>query len=532
MPPAPSERRLARLAVLVAILAILGSVKVWFTPGTGPFGVDGAFYVNVARNVQEGVGLKTSISMYHYGQLDLPTPSPLIYPVWPLLLGYTARLVGLFQAVDLLPKVFYFVVLLLLYALTNRIAARLRCSWNPGGMVTPGHLLVLLWGTNSLFFSAGTYPYTDAPGLAVLFATLLLLDLPRDASWRVLLLRGALVGVAAGIGILTRTQLVILAIAIAVTLVWLVICERRVLPVAIAFAAVYACFAAFWYFRIYQMPSVRHVELTPFVMWSEPLDRGQWLRDRVQGLVVSLTPFSPYSYFRSLRLAFVLPLIAAAVAIVRWLRARRYCISSELLLPATTIVAGLGFFFVLVLYHHHPDFFIPWLFGFRHAMPVVLLIVVAVPFLLRMRREVRWLVVAVVLVTAAEGSSKIIEFVTTPLPRGPSPAERQAIAWMESQKPRPTVLTTRSQYLAVYSHANFHWTECRTPRAQTRAMLEQLPIDYVFVFAPDRDCEFLRGLGDLLVERAAFGEGFARVYLLGRRPAAAGSVRSAGARGH
>ena len=133
----------ARLTLLAAILALVGSVKVWFGPGTGPFGVDGAYYVNVARNVQEGVGLKTSISMYHYGQLELPARSPQIYPVWPLLLGYTARLIGLFKAVDLLPKLFFFIDLILLYVLTNRIAARFGTERTLGEIVTPGHLLVL-----------------------------------------------------------------------------------------------------------------------------------------------------------------------------------------------------------------------------------------------------------------------------------------------------------------------------------------------------------------------------------------------------
>lgn len=522
MPAALSQQRIARLALLVSIFAILGSVKVWFGPGTGPFGVDGAFYVNVARNVQEGIGLKTSISMYHFGQLELPARSPQIYPVWPLLLGYTARLIGLYEAVDLLPKLFYFIDLLLLYVLTNRVAARLNSDKSLGEIITPGHLLVLLWGTNGIFFSATTYPYTDAPGLAVLFATLIAIDVMRSH------LTPALVGLLAGIALLTRTQLVILGIAIVLALVWLAVCDRRAAPMAAAFLVTYAACAAFWYFVIYRVDLGPQVSVSTFRMWTEPVGWGQWLRDRVEGLVVSVSPLSPHSYFYSLRPAFVLPLIAAVVAIGRWWRARRFCFARESLLPAVMVIAGLGFFFSLNLYHHHPDFFIPWLFGFRHAIPVMILIVLAVPYLLRFGRAMRVIVLLVIAVTVLDGAYSIVQFVTTPIPRGPTVAEQQAVAWIDAHKPAPTVLTTRSQYLAVYSHANFHWTLCTTPRDTTRNMLEKLPIDFVVVFAPDRQCEFLRGLGDLLVERAAFGEGLGRVHVLGRKrpftaPARAGT---------
>ncbi|HVR38382.1 MAG TPA: hypothetical protein VMU84_04750, partial [Thermoanaerobaculia bacterium] len=75
----------------------------------------------------------------------------------------------------------------------------------------------------------------------------------------------------------------------------------------------------------------------------------------------------------------------------------------------------------------------------------------------------------------------------------------------------------KAQHLSVVTHANVYWTECKTPRATTRLMLEKLPVDYVIVYDFERRCEFVRGLGGLLVERAAFGEGADRIHVVGRR---------------
>ncbi|HVR41673.1 MAG TPA: hypothetical protein VMU84_21430, partial [Thermoanaerobaculia bacterium] len=129
---AVDNRSAMRMLVLALILAALFGMKLAYLPGTGPYSLDGSFYVNAARNVEEGVGLKTNVSMYHRGNLVLPTRSRLIYPLWPLLLGYTGRAIGLVRAINVLTPLFYLIDLILLYVVVRRLQERM---WGPANEI-------------------------------------------------------------------------------------------------------------------------------------------------------------------------------------------------------------------------------------------------------------------------------------------------------------------------------------------------------------------------------------------------------------
>jgi len=507
------NRAAVRVLLLTAILSILAGFKLAYLPGTGPFGVDGGFYVNVARNVEEGLGVKTSISLYHFGHLELPTRSRVIYPLWPLLLGYTARVIGLFRAVNYLPPFLYLCDLLLLYALTNRLAARMwpQLQWT----VTPGHLLVVLMGVNANFFNATTFPYTE--GLAFFCALAALLALDTAALHRPVLY-GALSAIFAGLGILTRTQLVILGIAIVMTILWTSACNRR-FALAAAFAAVYAVMIAYWYFAVYNVVSTPTIHLPLYDVWSRPPGLAAFVLERWQGIAASVAPFSPYSYFASFGPAFLLPLGALPIAIVRWWRRRPrvFCIPMEASLPAACTLVGLGTYAALNLYHHHPGFFIPWLFGFRHSLPMMFGVAVATVYLLGVHRVTRIAALICIGVTILLSLVALIGQITIPLPVSPTPAERQMFAWLDAQHPRPMVMTVMAQHVAVYTHAGIQWTDCSTPPETTRLMLAKLPIEYVIVYPRDRDCAFLNGLENQLEIRRTFGAPPATIYVLGPR---------------
>ena len=512
-----SERSAARLVLLAAMLVVLGSIKLSHSLGTGPFGPDGSFYVNVARNVQEGIGLKTSISMYHTGELELPVHSTLIYPLWPLLLGYTARAIGLFPAVAVLPKVFYFVDLLLFYWFGNRLAARMNRGALTERVFTPGHLLVLLLGLNGFFFGVTVQPYTDGLAIALMLGALIVLDRGAVREGAPSIAYAAAAGVLAGLAQLARTQSIILIIGIFMALVWLVVSNRRLLGFAIAFAITCGALLAVWYFGFYTMPPGTRARIDYDRMWAQPQNTAEWLRHRLEGLVVAVNPFDRYSYFRSLGLAIVLPLIAAPLALRQWLRAKPLRLPPTAMLPLATTLSGIGFFFVLNLFHHRPGFFQPWIFSHRHALPVMLLIAAAAVYLLGLGRKLRIATIGIIAITAALGLSSILAFVTQPRPSSPTPAESALAVWVDEQLRTPVILTARSHHLSVYTRANLHWTLCETPPEKTREMLAKLPIDYVVVYAHEQRCRFVSGLGDVLVERARFGEGPGALHLLARR---------------
>src|SRR5512146_3285628 len=95
---AEGSSRTGRAIVFAAIFLSAMALKWPARPGDGPYGVDGSNYFQMARHVAEGDGLVTSLSLYHVGYKQLPTRSFMTYPVWPLLLGYTGRIVGMTAA--------------------------------------------------------------------------------------------------------------------------------------------------------------------------------------------------------------------------------------------------------------------------------------------------------------------------------------------------------------------------------------------------------------------------------------------------
>ncbi len=511
-------RRAAGIVILALIVSVLAGAKLSHLPHTGPFGLDGSFYVNAARNVYEGVGLKTNVSMYHLGQSELPTRSRIIYPLWPLLMGSVAHVTGFFEAVNFLPPLFYVLDLLLLYWIAVRLQERL---WGPPSSPTSapfhaGHLVVLLFGLNLQFFATTTYPYTEGPAFFLGFCALLLID--RAAAARPALY-GALAGLAAGLGLLTRTQLVIFGIAILLAVIWGAVSDRRFVPAAIGYLAVYAAIGAYWYFFVYHVKESPRVTLPAWRMWEESPSTAEWLLTRWRGIVVSLSPLNRHSYFAAFGPVFFVPLIAGIVAVVGWVRAgaRKWLLPPRYVLPAAAVLYGLGTYASLNLFHLDPDAYgVPWLFWYRHGLPMIVPVAAGVAYLWGLATMARWGTVALSAVSMVIGLIAIVGRITAPPLPAPTAAEAELGAFLDRQRDRPTIVTAKAQHLSVYTHANIHWTECKTPAQTTRIMLEKLPIDYVIVYAEERQCAFIQRLGDQLVERAAFGQGRDRIHVLGR----------------
>lgn len=515
-PAVLDDRRAKRLLLLAVIVSCLFGLKLSFLPGTGPYGLDGSFYVNAARNVQEGVGLKTNVSMYHYGQTDLPTRSALIYPLWPLLMGLVARLVGLVKSASYLPPLLFVLDLLLLYSLVSRLATRLGSATE--GVFTPGHLLVLLLGCNYQFYGPTTFPYTEGLGFFFAFGALLLLD---RAATQDSALFGVLAGVAAGLALLTRTQMVIVGLAMLIVVIWRAVSDRRFLIVAAAYAVVFAFSVVLLNVFVLNVEGSPRVSLPTFRMWLEPSSAADWWRERLQGLVVSLSPFDSNSFFAAFQTSLLIPILGSVLAVRRWFGIHRWSfrVGANRALPAASVLIAVGTFVSLNLFHQDPEFLMPWLFGYRHGLPMILGIAVATAFLWGLGRMGRIVTIACATIAILLGLVSILGFVTAPPKPSPTPSEAALANWLDRQPVRPVILTARSQHLSVYTHANIHWTECRTPAKTTRIMLEKLPIDSVIVYATERQCAFVDGLGDLLAERAAFGEGPDRIHVLGRRQA-------------
>jgi hypothetical protein len=228
-----------------------------------------------------------------------------------------------------------------------------------------------------------------------------------------------------------------------------------------------------------------------------------YIADRLSGLLVMFNPFSPLSFVGSFGWAALLVPIAIVYVIVR----RRW---SGGILAAATAVSGALMSGILLEAHNR--FFLEWLFGYRHGLPFILLLVAALAQL--NGRHAR--MIAIVLVTASVfvNIPRVVAFATAPVEPWPSPAERQMAQWLETNDPHAIVLTTNAQVLSVASRANFRWAACQQSSDDVIRVLRLVRTDYVAVYEPEQNCPFTKGLGRAVIPLVSFGAAPNRIMLL------------------
>jgi hypothetical protein len=487
----------SRFLIALAIIALLFTLQSLRQVGNGPWGVDGSYYMQVARHVAGGDGLLTSVCVYDQGLRTLPSPTN-IYPLWPLVLGTAARVMPLEAAATFLPRLFFILDLVLLFILALRIGAN-------------GYLAILLLGLNPSFFSSTCYPYTEGLALFCTFAALIVFSIASECGTS---LYYALTGALAGLAFLTRSQMLFLAIGIGTVMlagVW----KRRIRWIAVAaYCAGFAVTVLPWI--IYLSTFVRPLTISAIVgMYSNtpglpPYDQhvitngtAAYILDRLSGALVMFNPFSPFSFVESFGWAALLVPVALVYAIVR----RRWSggITAAATCAAGALMSG-------ILLEAHNRFFLEWLFGYRHGLPFILLIVVALAQL--DGRYARGLAIALVAVSLIVNIPRTLAFATASADPWPSPAEKGMAQWLEANDPGAIVLTTNAQVLSVASRANFRWAACQQSSDDVRRVLKLVHTDYVAVYEQEQGCPFTKGLGRAASPFLTFGAAPNRIMLL------------------
>jgi len=504
---ANSSRR--RLLFLVCLLLVLAGLKATYNPGIGRNSLDGDFYYQIARNVAEGNGLKTNLSLYHQGLKSFPRESN-IAPLWPLTLGHSGKLLGLDTATKLVPELLYLLDLVLLYLLACALAQRLGGDpllVRSGGTVDFGHLAVLGFGLNPIFFEFTSLPYTEALAFFFFLAALLALDRARNGSlpW------AAFSGGLAAAAFMTRAQMIGILVAVPLTLALM---SKRQRPLLLStgvavLAAVVVLLPWVLFLLTFVEPFNPRVmislgiyretpELPPFNQTVAIHGFGDRIRTVLMGLTTAFDPRNGNSYLASFSWAAWLVPIALIQLVVQPARLKKglqRVFDAQYSLPVATFLAAAAM--LAPLHNRRAIYFKEWLFGFRHGLPMMLLILIA--FILLWQYNGRILrITALCLFSAGVlfSAVRVQQIHARPVPSGLLGPEAELVEWLAQQPEPPVVITSNAQTLAAFSEAGFHWTSCQASPESTKMLLSLAGADYVLLYPREERCSFLEGLQD------------------------------------
>lgn len=513
-----------RFAVPSLLLLVFLAQKLAFDPDpVGRNRQDAVFYYQVAEHVAAGEGLRTSVSLYNMGLRHLPAPTN-IYPLWPLLLGWSGRWLGLERAAWLVPEILFFVDLVLLWALANRVGRALggevllRLRARP--VLDVGSAVATLFGANAVFFAYTSTPWTEGLAFALLFGSLLAL---APAVTGPPLRWAALAGALAGLAYLTRSQFLATPVALALALAWVGLGAPRYGRAALAALAAAVLVTLPW--LAYLAASLDHVtprmlidftayretpELAPFGGFVEAAGVGGRLADAARGLAHAFHPTAPETYLESFGVAAWLAPLAVGVAAWRRRGAGGWIPTPGALVPLATVLLALA---ALAPAHAlHGRYPYEWFFHWRHGLPLILVIAAAAAYLGGRGVAGRAVVLALLagsLLFPRQTAQRFAMRKTMPFA-----AERELILWLDSRPAPPVLLSTRVRELVLWSRATGHWTRCYLGPEQTRQQLRHLPIDYLVVYEREWNCPFVEGLAGELELVRRFGKGERRIDVL------------------
>ncbi|MCK9459318.1 MAG: hypothetical protein M0R80_06730 [Proteobacteria bacterium] len=502
----PAERRwrYLTLAVIVCVFAVL---KLNFNPGLGRPCLDGDYYFQIARNVAEGNGLATNLSLYNQGIKNFPHKIN-HSPVWPLTMGYLGKVFDLERVAVVLPEIIYLLDLVLLYFLVARLMRRAGTDKNRilfvvnGRFVDVGHIIVALFGANCVFFEFTSLPYTEAMAFMFIFAAAIVAD---EAAARRSLKVAALAGVLAGLGFLTRTQN--LGPMLALPLVFAVagFRQRKFFAMACAAAAASALVLVPWVAWVASWADVagwqtfaglgamREVpELTAFRHTVAAANLEQRVGQIQDGLSIAFSMKDNNSYFYSFGWVIYSVPLGLLAALSDWSEVKRIfrrAFSPEGCLLLFLVLSTIAM--LIPLHIEKRQFFKAWLFGWRHGLPFVLFVAIATSYLLVGQQKLGRAVAVLLLVGSfMHNYDTIGRLFDKKYVSGLSGPEVPLVKWLDSQDPKPTVITTHSQILSAFSRSYFHWIDCKVSAAHTIALLEKGNADYVLVYPKLAGCKY------------------------------------------
>lgn len=510
-----SPRWLLPLLVGAALAAAFLELRAHYRPPLGD-GLDGAYYFQIARQVAQGMGLRTTYSVFHLALWPLPQPAT-SYPLLPLAIGYLAHWVPLREAAVWLPGVAYVSSIVLCF---GWLLWSTRRSWpqaSDWSQLAFSSALAAYFGLIPVYVWTSARPYTEPLANLLLIACLWSFGWCSTARFPRRMLRRAAfagVGLLAGLCYLTRFQLVVVVIAQVIArasardrralkdTLWLALgaapcflwqASRQLsLPNAEAYALL-----DFAMYR--QQPSVPH-----FVYDLQFDNRFDWFVDKLAGLRLSFNPDADESYFVQLSyctwlVPFGLLLFGLRQALRVRARGLRGVLSRlELRRPryaALLASAWVGLLAVAPLHTVHSLHWRTWSFGWRHGMPLFYLIVPIAVWLVAFRQRVATLCVcfllALSLVVCGRKTAEVLE---RRIPTRVLDGYAEVASYLSSVAPTAGTLGIEHQALGVFSAEPLYWLACWSPPEFAGTLVRELPIDRVLVRGEELRCPSLNAI--------------------------------------
>jgi hypothetical protein len=492
-------------------------LKLSYNPPLGD-GLDGPYYLQIARHVAQGEGLVTTFSTFHMGLDPLPQPAT-TYPLLPLLIGSVARFVPLEQASVLVTEGTYVLSIGLCFGFVltaARRSLRHRSRWLAFGAACAASLLL---GFDPVYHWATSRPYTEGPAYALLIATLWGYGALRTARWkserRRLVAWGGL-GIAAGLCYLARFQSVVLPVCILA--VRLAAADRRRVREAAAFALGAAIPMGWMAARVLSPRNLNLLtlydysvynqlpELPPFDYTFRFVSKLDWVLDKVWALGMAFDPGDPNSYLTQFGFAaWIVPIacLFLALRIVRGANPIRHWFAPRH--DALSVSAATGILGVVPIHLVHAEHFREWNFNWRAGIPLFLVMVPAGLWLLSQGR--RWGLAMLAVTLAA--SIVLMARATLAKPDhemhpGILKGYAAAGAYLEQVGRGFGTLGIEPQPLSVFTDAPLHWLACWSDPSMAATLISRRPIERILLWPWETRCKSLAAIQNRLVLEHVF----------------------------
>jgi len=298
-----------------------------------------------------------------------------------------------------LPTYFYLLSLILAYFWANKIWTERLFAKFPN--LNAGHFLVIFLGLNSSYFLFTSRPYTEGLAFVLLFSFLLrshsLLKSPR-------ILNGLEIGIWLGLLLLTRSQWLIVVVAVTIAYVFAIFGKQnRYLYLGMALTSATSLMLVllpFWVYVAGISEETRwfnffHFSARPNSLLSIPAfainesSFSEFLKDRLSGFSVAFGYLNRYGYFSIFHefiylipVAFIVLLTSLRQLTVQKIKSFVAAVEqNDKVAWYLPVLIAIGAFAVIHLLHN--DYISEWYFRRRHAIPVVLLVFFSFIYLVR-----------------------------------------------------------------------------------------------------------------------------------------------------